>query len=281
MKKGRRINILHLAEAVGKNRRGLYIKDALSYHCPMERNTREEGIILRTVRSGEYHKMLTLLTPDEGLLRATAFGAYKSRSKLSGATEPFTEGTFYLYRNPVKEQVKVTDVAARRYHEAVRGNLERLYTASFWAELVIKSYAGGGEYAKLFRFFSRALGYLDTAPEAELELLRIQFFWRYIEFMGLMPALEVCAGCGRGMEPDEAMYLREDELVCADCAPVHARLLDPSARAYLKASAGQPFDRARELAPEPMVVHRLLAFSYGYAESVVGTTLNTLKRGVT
>ena len=246
----------------------------------MSRYTRAEGIILRSVRSGEYHKALTILTPEEGILRATAFGAYKGKSKLSGATEIFTEGTFFLYRNPVKEQVKVSDIAPADVHEGVRQDLERLYIASFWAELLIKTYGGGGEYSRLFRFFRRALGYLETIPEEELELLRLQFFWRYIEFMGMMPSLEECAVCGRGIEPEETVYLGEGELLCGECAPVNTSALGPAARNYLLQTAGLPFSRAREAAPERRVIQRLLGFSYAFAETVVGTTFNTLKRGV-
>lgn len=235
--------------------------------------------MLRSVRSGEYHKALTILTPGEGLLRAMAFGAYKGKSKLSGATEPFTEGEFFLYRNPVKEQVKISDIAPGSVHEPVRRDLKRLYTASFWAELVIKTYGGGGEYEKLYRFFRRGLEYLETVRETEIDLLKLQFFWRYIEFLGMMPSLEECADCGRGMEPEEPMYLGEGELLCGECAPAHAESLEPAGRAYLLETAGRAFSRVRERMPDEPVLRRLLRFSYAFAETAVGTAFNSLKRG--
>jgi DNA repair protein RecO (recombination protein O) len=213
-------------------------------------------------------------------MRATAFGAYKGKSKLAGSTEAFTEGTFFIYRNPVKEQIKISDIAPEKVHELLRRDLDRLYIASFWAELIIKTYGGGGEYGKLYRFFRRALGYLESVGPGELELLRLHFFWRYVEFLGMRPALEECAACGRGMEPEEPMYLAEGELLCAGCAPGRGERLDSESRSFLLAGSGVPFSRISALAPGDAALRRLLRFTYVFAEGLVGSSFNSLKRGV-
>ncbi len=55
-----------------------------------------EGIIIRTVKYGENHKIFTIFTPDRGLLSASAFGARKYKSKLRGNIEVLNwiEGLF-------------------------------------------------------------------------------------------------------------------------------------------------------------------------------------------
>ena len=48
----------------------------------MERSISTNAIIIRRERFGEFHKGLTLLTSDLGLVSATAYGAYKMQSRL-------------------------------------------------------------------------------------------------------------------------------------------------------------------------------------------------------
>ncbi len=48
----------------------------------MYRSISTQAIVIRRERSGEFHKNLTLLTSDLGLINATAYGAYKMHSRL-------------------------------------------------------------------------------------------------------------------------------------------------------------------------------------------------------
>jgi len=75
----------------------------------MYRSISTQAIVIRRERLGEFHKSLTLLTSDLGLITATAYGAYKMHSHLRVGSEPFTWSSTVLYHNPVKKSYKVTD----------------------------------------------------------------------------------------------------------------------------------------------------------------------------
>ncbi|MFO7849343.1 MAG: DNA repair protein RecO [Spirochaetia bacterium] len=151
----------------------------------MARNRHTPGIILTSRRFGEYHKDLHILTPDEGVIRATAFGALKGKSRLSGVTEPFTEGEMYLYHDPVKNRLKLSEVDTQDTHEGIRGELRRYYIASFWVEFVIKSYGGGGEYSSLYKLLGSAFHALENTER--LDAVNIHFIWRYLALIGFRP----------------------------------------------------------------------------------------------
>ena len=109
----------------------------------MSRNIRTEAIVLKTGRVGEIHKSVTLLTPELGLVEAIAHGVYKGKGKLGGVSDPFCWSMSYLYYEPVKKNYKITDMECRELFERIRGDLGRYYAASLWAEVVIRSHAGG------------------------------------------------------------------------------------------------------------------------------------------
>lgn len=273
----------------------------------MGRTIRTVGVILKTYRVAEYHKGLIILSPDLGIFHATAFGAFKGKSKLSGVSEPFSDASFLLYHDPVKDRYKVTEIVPSLVHERVRSELEVYYTALFWAELLMKSFAGGGEFHRLFDFFREGLRLLDT--EKKHELVNLQFMWRYLDLIGFQPDLQVCDECSRPIERGEAMYLTGDRLLCDRCAGrgggygasgtsgapgasgaprasgtdpglLSGIRLSPGAGNYLNYTSTLPFSRTLVVDLPDGERKALKKLLYALIEEVVGLRLNTLQKGL-
>ena len=58
---------------------------------------RDEGVVLRTQKLGEADRIITLLTRENGRVRAVAKGVRRTRSKFGGRLEPFTHVDLQLY----------------------------------------------------------------------------------------------------------------------------------------------------------------------------------------
>ena len=58
---------------------------------------RADGIVLRTWRLGEADRIVVLLTPENGKVRAVAKGVRKTRSKFGGRLEPTSHVAVQLY----------------------------------------------------------------------------------------------------------------------------------------------------------------------------------------
>ena len=125
----------------------------------MSRNFRTEGIVLRNYRFGEIHRGVTLLSPEYGILQAVAYGACSAKGKLRSITNPLCAGTFFLYRDPVKDAIKITDVDCREFFEGVRAAIVKFFTASVWLETVIKTF--GGDAEEVFSLLGGSLRLLD------------------------------------------------------------------------------------------------------------------------
>jgi len=210
----------------------------------MARNRRTEGIILRSRRFGEYHKSLEILSAEEGLFQAIAYGALKGKSRLAGVSEPFVEGEMYLYHDPVRDRFKLSEVDVRDRHDGLREDLDRYYIASFWVEFVIKSFAGGGEFVSLYSLLHSALSTLERT--VRYDAITVHFIWRYLDLLGLRPDLSHCARCGSPLAQETVVRLGEEGFTCYSCAEGGGGALDEWGRDFLLRSAGSSFARIEE-----------------------------------
>jgi len=228
-----------------------------------------------------------MLTPDEGLVRAIAHGANTAKGKLRGSTVPFCSGRAYLYSNPAKQSIKITDMDATEFFSGIRGDLKKFYTASLWAELILKTFASGGAEAGLFSLFRSALGELDRRPVSAADLISVQFIWRFLGLSGFRPNLEVCACSGEYLAPDAAAYYSATE--DGFCAESHASAefdadeqmirWSSGALAYLRHTTDLSFTEALRVAPPVDAVSPIKRVLYVIIQNLVEAPLNTIRTG--
>jgi DNA repair protein RecO (recombination protein O) len=247
----------------------------------MERNSTCKGIVLRNYRIGEIHKGVVLLTDRFGLLSAIAHGAYAQKGKLRSVTNPFCNGTFYLYHNPQKNSTKITDVSIDCFYQNLRDSLSKFYAASLWAEIVVKSFGGGDEGSPLYELLSRALEAADRADPRDVSRVSAQFIWRYLGIVGVRPALSECAVTGQGLQvAEEATYSRvHGGFVAEGYTQMEDMSLSPGARRYLEHTAQLPFSRAVDIKLDAGALASLRAVLLVMVQDAVESPLNTLKIG--
>ena len=219
----------------------------------MYRSISTNAIVVRRERLGEFHKSLSLLTTDLGLIAATAYGAYRMRSPLRMASEPFTWSRALLYHNPVKQSYKVTELEMRESFGGLQRELSRMATASLWAEVVQKSYGAGEISSMLFRLLLESLRLLETSDARREPYLTIQFLWRFLELAGYQPETGACERCGAGLAAGRAAYysVSVNGILCPACGSHLPDALPAGALRYLEASRTLTLARAVEVALEP------------------------------
>jgi DNA repair protein RecO (recombination protein O) len=200
--------------------------------------------VLYRVRWGECHKILTLLTPDRGLLKATAFGAYKGRSHLGLASEPFVHSSVRLYHNPVRDTYKAVEMEMQDGFDGIRMDLGKFYAASLWAEICLKSLAAGQTTPDLFRLLFASLRELEAASECGY--LSLQFLWRFLGLAGFQPDLSHCERCGRPLEASAMEFWSADArgLSCGFCRTPGSIAAPAGCSRYLAASQALPLGPA-------------------------------------
>ena len=211
----------------------------------MGRTLISEAILLKNSRIGDIHKGVTALTPHRGLLQAIAYGAYKGKSKLGGRTDPFTRSLLYLYHDPVRDSYKITDVEPRSLYEGIRLDLQKYYTASLWAEVILKTFAGGGDSPAMYENLGVALELLSSELPAQSEKISILFLVRVIRELGFFPELDRCGNCQRKVGPGESLSTGiEPFFLCFSCSAETSARLTPGARRYIGYTMDLDFYRA-------------------------------------
>ncbi len=250
----------------------------------MFRNRITPAVVLHTHRIGEYHKGVTLLTPEMGIVSAIAHGAKKIRSKLRSATESFCFSTVYLYHDPVKDVYKITDMMVRNHHEGLRTSLVRFYTASLWIEILLKSFAGGQSSPEVFDLLVESLLWLVNTGEERSPYISFQFLWRFLSLAGYSPALDVCSRCESKLEEDERIYLSAQESVfyCRRCRqngrpPAHQ--LTAGARRYLQGTSKKPLGQVIRVSLDRESADGLKSILHAYLQNVLEVPLNSLVSG--
>jgi DNA repair protein RecO (recombination protein O) len=237
--------------------------------------------VLKNNRIGEIHKGVTMLTVDDGLLSAIAHGAYSQKGKLRGTTNLFCTGTVYLYTDPVRDSVKITDFDVERYFSSIREDLSRFYTASLWAESVLKTFATGGDSSRLFVLLVDALSQLDASPPERAPLLSIHFIWRFLELSGSQPDLDHCARSGDALDETQPVYYSSRD--AGFCSPAYAdesmARWSPGIVAYLRHSGVLAFTEALNVVPPADSVVRMKRVLYEILQEHVETPLQSLRSG--
>lgn len=243
-----------------------------------------EALVLRRTDYGEADRILTLLTREDGLIRAIAKNARASRRRFGGAIELFShvrcdlgrkrrggEGLEYLNS---AEQIDA--------HLGLRGSLAALRSASVMCEATSHLIHEHEAVPLLFDQLRDALSGLGGETPAErMVLTELWYVLRLLDTAGHAPHLDRCVRCGRDFDGFSRAQLSRDEggIVCEHCLPAAmasalpragVRVFDAIARCRTLADLGEVRITAQGGA-------HLLGLVRDFAVSRIGKPLNSLE----
>ncbi|MDR1788079.1 MAG: DNA repair protein RecO C-terminal domain-containing protein [Treponema sp.] len=243
----------------------------------MQRDETHEALVLRVRPMGVSDREAWFLTAGAGLCRAAVYGGPKSR--LRSHVSPFHSGRLWLYRNPVKDSIKVTDFAVDCWRPGLRDLYERTLAADAAAETVLASHGGGGAGEEALRLACGALDALESADEALCERLLTWFLWRWALLLGAAPPLDGCISCGAVL--GDKAWCNGEGLLCASCAGApgsEARGAFPvglGARRWLAAVSGLDGARTKRCGMDAPSASQARALVTAVLARVIGRRLNT------
>jgi len=185
----------------------------------MSRTAVYNAIVLRNRPSGESNSEVTLLTAEEGLIRATVFGGAKS--KLRSHCSPFNSGKVWLYRSKAKEYAKLCDFDVEFWRAGLRENYDRTMTSCALADTIMSTHGGGGGWEAVLKMIIETLDTVETADEELCGRLMVHFLWKWSQFLGIQPNVDTCSECGKAVR-NVPMFLNVQDcsVLCARCKPV-------------------------------------------------------------
>ena len=188
-----------------------------------------DGLILREYETvAEADRFVAVLTREKGLVRASARGAKRVKSRSGSATQPLCYAELSLI--PGRDKYVIEDAAPREVFFGLRQDVERLALAQYFCELALRLCPADMPAEPHLRLLLGALHYLCEGKKPPL-LIKAVTEGRLLSLEGYMPDLTGCCFCGR--QEGELWFSPEAGTLC--CA-AHAG--QQSVAAAIPVSAG-------------------------------------------
>lgn len=187
--------------------------------------TATDALVLRERKLDEQDRLLTLLSAEQGIITAYAKGAGRMKGSMAGATELLCYSHFVLFQN--RERCFADRAEANTLFFGIRGNLEKLTLATYFAQLCCELIPENEPAAEELRLMLNTLYYLEQGKLPPLQLKAILEL-RLLTLTGYMPDLIACRECG-GLPEDGAVLFdpMSGSVCCPACAPQGAVGLIP------------------------------------------------------
>ncbi len=153
----------------------------------------DQGIVLRGFPFGEADRVVVILSPNHGKLRTVAKGVRKTKSRFGGRLEPFTHVDLVLYEG--RNLDTITQVEIIEAFPALRSDLDRVLAAGTMVEAIDAVVQENESSLRPFLLLQRGLRTLESGA-VHPDLLTA-FLLGIAEVVGIAPAFDHCAGCGR------------------------------------------------------------------------------------
>ena len=178
--------------------------------------TATDALVLRERKLDEQDRLLTLLSAEQGIITAYAKGAGRMKGSMAGATELLCYSHFVLFQN--RERCFADRAEANTLFFGIRGNLEKLTLATYFAQLCCELIPENEPAAEELRLMLNTLYYLEQGKLPPLQLKAILEL-RLLTLTGYMPDLIACRECG-GLPEDGAVLF--DPMGGSVCCPAGA-----------------------------------------------------------
>jgi DNA repair protein RecO (recombination protein O) len=262
-----------------------------------------DALILRARESPAGDRIVTLLSAEEGLIDAFAFGGPKS--KLRSLASPWHSGRAWIYKDQAKGFIKLSDFDLSEGYSAIRSSLAAIGAASLASELIMATDALGGDWVDAHALMTGLLKALDRASPRAEEAQGVQaaqaalveqeavtgalslFCLRAVSLTGVMPDTGECASCASEIGPNglHCYTRRLGAFLCERCAAAEGdedaliRLLPGSAR-WLSKAAEMDFSFGLNLGLAREALGLVKALALDLAAKAAHGRLKTLSSGL-
>jgi len=163
---------------------------------PIPRRYSTDAIVLSRFDYGEADRILTLITPTNGKIKAIAKGIRRPTSRIGGSLEPFAELTVLMARGRTFDVV--TQVSVGHAWLNLRDSLESAATAWYLAELADRSLEERHGAEPVYTLLKRAYELLDAgmAPGRVARWYEMHL----ADELGVRPEVDRCVECDRALE---------------------------------------------------------------------------------
>lgn len=192
---------------------------------------RDEAVVLRTHKLGEADRIVTVLSRYHGQVRAVAKGVRRTASKFGARLEPFMVADIQFYEGRTLDTISQVETIGSYGREIIEDYAA--YTAATAMVETAERLTGEDSQPQQYLLLVGALRSLSNR-EHEPSLTLDSYLLRALAIAGWAPNFFDCSRCGEP-GPHEAFVMQFGGVVCRECRPAGAAVIDPLTAEHLGA----------------------------------------------
>jgi DNA repair protein RecO (recombination protein O) len=183
---------------------------------------RDEAVVLRTHKLGEADRIVTMLSRQNGQVRAVAKGVRRTASKFGSRLEPFMVVDIQLFEGRNLDTVSQVETIGA-YGREIMADYAAYTSAHAMVEAAERLTAESSSTQQYLLLVGalRSLSRADHDPTLTLD----SYLLRALSIAGWAPNFDSCVSCGVP-GPHLAFVMQTGGVVCSDCKPPGAATID-------------------------------------------------------
>lgn len=235
-----------------------------------------EGLVIREQTIGESDRLITMLTKDEGVVRAFARRAKSLKDSKQSGTALLCYSRFNLYKG--RDKYVVNDAFPIDTFFGLRGDIAGLALAQYFCDLAFELVPSGIDAGESLRLVLNALSFLSGGGK-DPKILKPIVELRMLSVSGYMPDLVCCRVCGAYEADPMLFFADEGSIRCERCSAGSAKntvALSPAALKAMRHIIYSDFERIFSFSLTSGALHQLSAASEAYTVSTLQKRPKTL-----
>lgn len=152
-----------------------------------------EAVVLKTQRSGETSKIVTLYSPKLGKFKVVAKGSRGLKSRFYGSLEPLNHISIVYYFKETREIQFLSQADIIHTYDKIKADLQKYALTTVFCELIDRTEL---EQANPY-LFQVLIDVLNAIDKAQQDLINF-YFWYLLKFLkinGFNPDFNQCSVC--------------------------------------------------------------------------------------
>lgn len=239
---------------------------------------KSQGILLRRQDLRETSLILTFYTKDSGKIKGIVRGVRGPHAQYGGGSlEIFAYDAIVFYERKKSEFCTISQCDLLEFFNPIRESLERLAYATYIIELLDSVTALDDKNTEAFDLLLNSLKLLSGSSSAK-RVTRI-FEIKLLSLLGLMPTLELCAGCGGALDSNAKFSLRHGGLICKACFAMdrEAHSILPGTVKFIEHIRSSPFEKVERIKVAAKVGEELESILRKFLDYHIERRLKTLE----
>ncbi len=172
---------------------------------------RVEGVVLKAIPFKENDRILSIFTPDRGVMSLYVRGLSKKKPTLVNLTTPLCRGEF-VFRKGRTDLHRFIDGTILDLHLPLRRSYKHLEYAGKMLQAILQSQMPGKSANRLYALLT---SYLKKLPDSSFpETMWASFQLKLLKYEGLLAISETCLSCGK----EKATRIMDGESRCKNCS---------------------------------------------------------------